>query len=116
MDTERKEKWTKHHDYRTKNWQVSMTDEEEKLAEERRAQTGLSKAEFGRQALTTGKVISRINNEDHKLLTELSYMRADIHRLVIICEKNGTEKAYSRILKIEDIFSDMYNYLSYKIG
>ncbi len=116
MNENQKEKWVKHHDYRTKTWHVSMTEEEEAMAEERRAQTGLSKAEFGRQALTTGNVISRVNTEDRKLLADLSHMRADINRLVLICEKNGTDKVSSRVLAIDDKFADMYNYLLTKIG
>lgn len=93
-----------------------MTEEEAAMAEERRAQTGLSKAEYGRQTLTTGNVISRINSEDRKRLSDLAHMRADIDRIIHICEKHGPEKAYNRMLEIEDKFSDLYNYFSSKIG
>lgn len=116
MDEQQKKKWLRHHDYREITWHISMTEEEAVMAEERRAQTGLSKAEFGRQALTTGNVISRINKEDRKLLADLSHMRADINRLVIICEKNGTNTIQNRILRIEDQFADFYNYIISRIG
>ena len=116
MDEELKKKWVKHHDYREITWHISMTKEEAAMAEKRRAQTGLTKAEFGRQALTTGNVISRINKEDRKLLADLAHMSANLNRLVLICEKNGTEKAINRILQMENQFAELYNYLVSKNG
>ena len=105
-----------HHDNRSVTWHISMHDSEEKQAEARRAETGLSKAEFGRQALMTANVISRVSSEDRKLLNDLSHMRADINRLVLICEKSGVEKAEKRMLNIEDKFSELYNELIARIG
>ena len=105
----------KHHDYRRNIWQVSLSDEELATAEERRASTGLTKAAYGRQALTTGKVVSRVNKTDRKALADLGHMRADINRLVIICEKHGVEKALHRIIEIDDKFTEIYNYLLSKI-
>ena len=97
-----------------------MTEEEAAMAEERLAQTGLSKAEFGRQALTTGNVISRINSEDRELMqkisAELSYVHADIERIVHICEKSKPEKALKRIKEVEDKFTDIYNFLLMRLG
>lgn len=106
----------KHHDNREHNWYISLYDFEKEAAESRRAQTGLSKAEFGRQALMEAKVISRVNAEDKKALNDLSHMRADIDRLIHICENSGVKEALFRILKIEDMFSKIYNYLKSKIG
>lgn len=116
MEEKPRIKQSKHHDNRPVNWHVSMTEEEAAMAEERRARTGLTKAEFGRQALTTGNVISRINEKDRKALSSLSHMRADIDRLIHICEKHGVKKALNSMLKIEDQFADIYNNLLSKIG
>ncbi len=43
-------------------------------------------------------------------------MRADVDRLVHICEKAGVEKAQKSILNIENMFCELYNYLKSKIG
>jgi len=109
------EKIKKHHDYRPKTWQVSLSDEEFATAEARRETTGLTKAAFGRQALTKAKVVSRVSKVDQKALADLSHMRADINRIVMICEKNGAEKALKRITEIDDMFTKIYNYLLTKV-
>ena len=109
------EKLKRHHDYRQNVWQISLSDEEVALAEERRATTGLTKAAYGRQALTTGKIVSRVSKVDQKALADLGHMRADINRIVIICEKNCVEKALSRIIDIDDKFTEIHNYLLTKI-
>lgn len=93
-----------------------MYDFEAEEAEARRAQTGLSKAEFGRQALMTANVISRVSAKDRTVLNDLSHMRADIDRLIHICEKNGPQKAIRRMMEIEDKFSEIYNELITRIG
>lgn len=105
-----------HHDNREHFWNISLDNTENEMAEKLRAQTGLTKAEFGRQSLTMARVVSRVSADDRKMLKGLSHMRADIDRLVHICEKAGVEKAQKSILNIENMFCELYNYLTAKIG
>lgn len=107
---------TKHHDKRGNYWSVSLHDEELALVEERRSKTGLSKAEYGRQALMTATVLSRFNEDDRRALNGLSHMRADINRLVLDCERYGPKNVLNAILKIDDQFVAIYNHLLSKSG
>ena len=104
-------KTKKHHDNRGINWYISLFEHEAEAAESRRALTGLTKAEYGRQALMTANIISKINSEDRKMLSDLSQMRVEICRLVMISEQNGRTDILYRIIDIEDKLSEMYNYL-----
>lgn len=110
MDTKKKR-----HDNRPKNWYVSLSQEEWDKIEQRRAQTGLKKSDYTRQALMTAAIISCLGKEESKALRDLNHMRADINRLVLICEKQGSEKALKWILEIEDRFIDIYNNLYSKL-
>lgn len=105
-----------HHDYRQHNWCVSLNDEENAAALERMGQSGLRKTAYARQCLTSAVVRSRLDRVDKKILDDLSHMRADIDRLVLICDKNGPDKAYRRILEIEDKFAKVYRYLMSKVN
>ena len=115
MNKDMNKELAKHHDYREKTWHISLSDTEEQMAEDRRAQTGLSKAEFGRQALTTARVISRFNENDTKALAELNKIGNNINQLVVICKINGTEKILSRVLDIDEKLTEIYNIIASKI-
>lgn len=109
------EKLKKHHDYREHTWHISMNEVENKIALDRLAESGLSKAEFGRQALTNARVISRLNKKDKEALAELNRIGNNLNQLVVICKKHGTEQILPRVLDLDDMFTKIYNNLASKI-
>lgn len=101
MKTEETKATKSHHDYRTKNFSVSFTDEENELFKKNVKQSGMKKTDYARMMLTEGQVIQRLDEEDRKAINQLSKVGKDLHRLLGAAYKDGLEKHVKWLGEIE---------------
>ena len=141
MEDKKAQEWKKHHDYREHLWNISMNQEEYDEAIRQWQKSGLSKAEYGRQALKNAHVISRLNAEDLAKATDMMRMHSEVNEMLKILntllknhnipEGNKEEKLdfskeqsvvkylYKVREKLDEIESntcDIANYFSSKFG
>ena len=101
-----------HHDNRNRFWNVSLTDEEYEIAESLREKSGLSKAEFGRQALCHGTVICRVSDADRKEVARLHNLHASVNEIAKILQsvmKNQKGDSAESVAKLLYKFRDQIN-------
>jgi len=97
-----------HHDYRTHNVSVSLSEEEYKIYLENVKNSGKKKTDFCRQLLTEMRATQRINPEDAKKINQLSKLGLDIHRLLGAAYKEGLTAHVKWLGQIELQFKELY--------
>lgn len=71
-----------HHDYRKRNWNVSLSEEEYALVEKKWKQSGLKKSEFARKALIKAQILSRVDPEDRRQVSRLNRMHDQVNEIL----------------------------------
>ena len=116
IKTEETEAVKKHHDYRTHNILVSLSDEEFEKFSHLLEESGLRKTAFVRKMLTEGKVISPLSAEEKTTINQLSKTARDLHRLLGAAYKEGLEKHVKWMNKIAIEFEQELQNIKEKIS
>ena len=106
----------KHHDYRTHNILVSLSDEEFKKFSRLLEESGLRKTAFVRKMLTEGTVVSPLSAEEKTTINQMSKTARDLHRLLGTAYKEGLANHVKWMNKIAIEFEQELQKIKQKIS
>lgn len=105
------------HDNRKNEYRISLSDQEFQKVENRRKETGLGKAKFGRQALLNGEIIGNTTPKiNKKILAELNRNGNNLNQIArafniegaVAIKKSNVKK---NLEDFEKIIAELYNNL-----